>query len=157
MVCRAEVDAEDVALLRRSDAAPHDCGGAAAETPAAPAPIAEHEAAVAERAKPDAETYAAMRWAIKLTNGAHVLNLIRDLPLAIIQEQVALYTKHKSNGTSQSAVAVHSSKFVIRDALNYKTKMTIAKLFHQFLRSRGTRHTRCRNLYRTSVGEQVDK
>jgi len=145
MVVCQELDADDVALMRQGNAAPHDFGGAAAEPPTAPA-AAAHIAepvgtAVAECAKPDDETFAAIQWASRLTHGAHVLNLLEALPPAVVQEQVAKYTQHKANGPSPSTVALraqrHAGKFVVRNGTLFSTRMTICKLFHQFRRSRG--------------------
>ena len=62
-------------------------------TPSAVAAVIADPLVVAEVAKPDEETFEAMRWASKLANDNSVLALIEALPKKVVEEQVMLYKK----------------------------------------------------------------
>ena len=124
--------------------APAVVAPARVEAPAVAAPavaeISEEPETSLMLAKPDEETYAAMRWASKLGNDQHVLSLIRSLPSEVIDEQLQLY-RHRED---TPAVAETNLKPIVISGIHVQLnkRMLVAERFHKYCRSQGIVVTR---------------
>ena len=104
MVATQELDPGDVEKAKLCNS---QLSLAAPEAPSAAVADKNEDAIVlVAEATVDEETFAAMRWASKLTIDDHVLNLIHSLPKAVIDEQVVAYRKRNT----QLAVAKTKEK-----------------------------------------------
>jgi len=85
---------------------------------------------------PDAETFAAVRWASCLGDDSNVLNLIRSLPRTVVEEQVRLYRQHDATA---ALVVPDKATQKIRVPLHprCRDRVLVAQRFHKYCQSRG--------------------
>jgi hypothetical protein len=128
MLACQELQEEDLEALRRSA----DIKVAPPTAPAAAVALGK-PAELMERAMPDEETFAAMRWATRLPHDAAVLGLIRSLPQAVVEEQIRLYRQHQREGVA----AVAEKKILVSKALPLSERRLIAKRFDAYCQRSG--------------------
>jgi hypothetical protein len=137
MVACQELRQEDVYLYRSGS--PNVLGTPA--VPAAPATaVADLVIVAATEQKdvvtPDAETFDAMRWASKLDDDTCVLGLIRSLPKAIVEEQVALYNRRDETAVVATAEEP-PPKISICQTSRLRHRMMVAQRFHMYCKRNG--------------------
>jgi len=143
MVACQELPDELVTQARSAGPAGFEAPAVAAparlEVPAVAAPaiaeISEEPETSLMLARPDEETYAAMRWASQLDSDDNVLSLIRNLPRGIIDEQLELY-RHRED---TPAVADTNLKPIVVSTQHIAChkRNLIAERFHKYCRSHG--------------------
>jgi hypothetical protein len=129
MVACQELDHDDVNAYRSADAAK------IVAAPSEPAPAVEDPtvAVATEATAPDEETFAAMRWASKLSSDACVLGLIRSLPKEIVEEQVCAYRRSQEAVVAADAQQQRrSTKITISLNSRLHTRMMVAQRFHMY-------------------------
>ena len=109
MAACQELSHKDVVLYRSGDT--KIVAAAMAPPPAVAEPAAPTCDETGETTV-DEETFAAMRWASKLSDDSCVLSVIRTLPKEIVQEQVVLYRQRKETEekANRTAVAAREKK-----------------------------------------------
>jgi len=132
MVALQELDFEDVELYRSGGA---EIVAAPIAPAAAVAEPADQSAIDENVVEPDAETFAAMRWASKLHDGGNVLGLIRSLPKEIVEEQVQLYRRREETAAARKAEATPPIQISNRN--RYSVRMLVAKRFHAYCHEEG--------------------
>ena len=122
-----ELNVADVELARSE-------GAIIAAAPTAPAPaVAEGAIVAVEHATLDEETFAAMRWASKLSDDSSVLRLIRSLPKEIVEEQLSLYRRRDETAVAAKAEEKGpDSKINASSCSQYNTRMLVAQRFHRY-------------------------
>ena len=104
-------------------------------TPSAVAAAIADSPVVAEVAKPDEETFEAMRWASKLADEHCILELIEALPKKVVEEQVMLYKKRDH---SMVATKVQPPQQIqIGANAGFAIRMKVAQRFHCWMKEEG--------------------
>jgi len=142
--------------LRKEDAEASTSTDIEVAPPTAPAPAVaegeEEQAELMERAMPDEETFAAMRWASRLPNDSAVLGLIRSLPNVIVEEQLRLYRQRPQE------TAVAEEKIRISPSLRLRERMLVAQRFDTYCQRNGigAKDRMPRGTLRTFVEDHID-
>jgi len=142
--------------LRKEDAEASKSTDIEVAPPTAPAPAVaegeEEQAELMERAMPDEETFAAMRWASRLPNDSAVLGLIRSLPNVIVEEQLRLYRQRPQE------TAVAEEKIRMSPSLRWRERMLVAQRFDTYCQRNGIGATdrMPRGTLRTFVEDHID-
>ena len=83
---------------------------------------------------PTDEEMAAMRWASNIQDDNLVRNLVRDLPLHVVEEQIA---KHKQSLTTVAKAATSKRVIHVQRTATLQQKYQVAKALHEFCASHG--------------------
>ena len=112
-----------------------------AKPPAVAAAIAEPLEVAAVVAKPDEETFEAIRWATKLQDDSSVLAVLEALPNKVVEEQVMLYKKrNKRDHATMVAAAAQAQpppKIHIGKGGRFAQRMKVAERFHSYMQEEG--------------------
>ena len=136
MATLQEVKWEDVKLYRSGGTQIVEIGAAPTFVAPAVAEPADQSANDEKVVEVDEETFAAMRWLSKLDNDVMVMDLIRSLPEAIVEEQVRVYRGRASTAVAERADA-GTKKIVVTDRPKHVVQMSVAERFHRHLHEYG--------------------